>query len=112
MTEEHGEKHASVRERVRFKYGATADLLRGDTAVLRGTHGAVIYGCRKILFYAPHAICFCTVTDRICVYGDALICTSFTAGSVTVEGRIVGLRYCHADCKNCQEWREEGGNGS
>ncbi len=108
MAEECGENTPSMRERVRMKYGSSAAVLHGDTAVLRGKNGVVLYGCRRILSYDRQRICFAGKEYRICVWGNALVCTSFTAGTVTVEGRIGGVRYCNEQCEHCPE-REDGG---
>lgn len=85
---------------------ALADTLGTDTAVLRGEHGAVVYGCRRILYYSPARICLSLGKRQIAVTGKDLICTSFCAGSVTVAGSVEGIAYCRARCEKCP--REEG----
>ncbi len=69
-----------------------------DSVVLRGDGCAVIYGCRKILCYEAERICLSIAGRGVCVFGRELICTAFSAGSVTVEGRIEGVRYCESGC--------------
>ena len=81
-----------------------ADTLGSDTAVLRGAHGAAVYGCRRILFYAPERICLSRGKEKLCVRGRELICTSFCAGSVTVSGEVEGIFYCRGSCEGaCPE---------
>ncbi len=81
------------------------DLLLPDSVILRGRESAVISGCRRILQYGERKICLLVGRRRLCVMGESLICTSFCAGSVTVEGEISGIRYCDAACgeENCGE---------
>ena len=75
----------------------------GDAAVLRGEERAIVYGCCRILKYEETRVCLGRRAGRICVWGKNLLCTAFSAGTVTVEGTIEGLRYCHADCEACGE---------
>ena len=79
------------------------EIFCADTAVLRGTHGACVYGCRRILHYAPERICLSLGKRRITVRGEGLLCTSFSAGCVTVAGEIEGIRYCRDACDGCRE---------
>ncbi len=81
------------------------DMFRADSIVLRGERAATVYGCRKILRYAKTRVCLSLGKRRVCVEGNGLICTSFSAGTVTVEGSISGVRYCAASCVSCP--REE-----
>ncbi|MBQ8311185.1 MAG: YabP/YqfC family sporulation protein [Clostridia bacterium] len=80
-------------------------MVRNDIAVLNGERQATVYGCRRILRYEPTRICLERVHGRICVWGEGLICTAFSAGCVTVEGEIGGVRYCRGACGTCREGR-------
>lgn len=83
-------------------------MLCSDTAVLRGEHRVTVYGCRRILHYAPDRICLCIGKRGICISGRELICTSFNAGTVTVAGEILGLQYCDEQCHgHCKEERKD-----
>ncbi len=84
-----------------------AELFYTDTAVLRGERGATVYGCRRILHYAPERICLCIGKRQVCVHGRDLICTAFNAGCVTVEGDVDGILYCRDVCDGICS-REEG----
>lgn len=83
------------------------DILRADSIVLRGERSATVYGCRKILRYAKERICLSLGKRRVCVRGEELICTAFSAGTVTVEGRITGVAYCTVSCSACTIKEEE-----
>ncbi len=85
----------------------TGDMFRADSIVLRGERTATVYGCRQILRYAKECVCLSLGKRRACVEGEGLICTSFSAGTVTVEGRIAGVHYCKASCAGACPQREE-----
>lgn len=75
-----------------------APMLCADSVVLRDDTGAVVYGCRRILCYEEDRICLGVARRCVCVRGKGLICTSFSAGAVTIEGIIGSVRFCPADC--------------
>lgn len=84
-----------------------SDLFAKDTLVLRGEESAVVYGCKRILLYERARICLSLGKKQITLTGKDLICTAFTAGSVTVEGRIQGISYCTKQCDgSCGESKE------
>lgn len=70
---------------------------------MRGEGSAVVYGCCRILSYGESRVCLARRNDRVCVWGEKLLCTSFSAGTVTVEGCITGVRYCRESCLECTE---------
>lgn len=70
-----------------------------DTAVLRGERCATVYGCHRILYYAPERICLAVGKRRVSVIGRELLCTSFSAGCVTVAGEVEGILYCDGTCE-------------
>ena len=87
-------KHRSGLGRIR----PGSDLFSEDTLVLRGEDAAVVYGCKRILLYERARICLSLGSRQITLMGDDLICTAFTAGTVTVEGKIHGAAYCTEQC--------------
>jgi len=90
------------REKGRSRWSAER-MVGNDVAVLQGETGATVYGCRRILRYEPTCICLARTHGRICVLGEGLICTAFSAGCVTVEGdRIDCLRCCRDACDTCE----------
>lgn len=80
------------------------EFLGADTAVLRRGGGAAVYGCHRILSYSPTRICLAVGKRRVTVFGDSLLCTSFSARCVTVEGEVEGIHYCNAACKSECPW--------
>lgn len=83
----------SIRKRLSGRYTMDAVLGDRELVVLRGQCGVTVYGCRKILSYSPCEICLRVGKRRLSVLGEELCCTCFSAGSVTVEGRIRGVFY-------------------
>ena len=68
-------------------------LERRDLIVLTGDSRATLYGCRRILLYSPIEIRLCIGRREVSLEGEGLLCTCFSAGSVTVEGHITAVRY-------------------
>ena len=88
---------------VRTLLAGSADLFCSDTAVLRGTRGVSVYGCQRILHYAPERICLSIGKHRLSVRGEGLLCTAFNAGCVSIEGEVQGILYCKDACRGCAE---------
>ena len=84
-----------------------AGMIYKDTAVLHGERGVTVYGCRRILRYSTERICLCIGKRHFFVRGADLICTSFNAGCVSVEGRLDEIGYCRRVCGG--ECEEDGG---
>ena len=68
-------------------------FIEREAVVLRGSNGATVHGCRKILQYSPIEIQLLLSEAVISLEGERLYCTSFGAGSVTVEGSIQKATY-------------------
>jgi len=77
----------------RARYDMRGLLERRDLIVLRGQSHATLYGCRRILLYSPSEIRLCIGKREVSLVGERLLCTCFSAGSVTVEGHIVSVQY-------------------
>ncbi|MBQ9773233.1 MAG: YabP/YqfC family sporulation protein [Clostridia bacterium] len=77
------------------------DMLCADSVVLRGDRGVTAYGCRRILHYAADRICLSLGKRKLSVTGEGLICLSFSAGTVAMEGRVCGVHYCADVCEKC-----------
>ena len=87
------------------------DLFCADSILLRGEGSAVLYGCRRILFYERERICFSMKSRSASVFGKDLCCTVFSPSGVTVEGKIKGVCYCSSGCNGacslvCREEEE------
>lgn len=73
-----------------------ADLFEGGLRLdLRGRHTLTVHGCCRILDFTPAEIRLC-LRDAVLVVGGArLVCTSYLAGAVSIEGQID--RICFED---------------
>lgn len=81
------------------RYDMRSVLDRRDMIVLMGDSRATLYGCRRILLYSPTEIRLCVGKREVSLVGESLLCTCFSAGSVTVEGHIRALHYHKAEKK-------------
>ena len=68
-----------------------------DTVVLNGQRSVTVYACQRILFYSPCEIRLQVARRALSVVGERLYCSSFTGGTVTVEGKIAAIRFVAAD---------------
>lgn len=61
---------------------------------LYGDHTLIAYGCRRILLYTQEEIRLSREKKAVLrVFGEGLCCTCFSAGAVTVQGHILGVRF-------------------
>ena len=66
----------------------TGDGLRLD---MRGRHTLTVHGCRKIVEYRPDRVRLQMKSCYLLVRGCRLICVSYLAGAVELEGQIDGV---------------------
>lgn len=64
---------------------------------LRGRHALTVHGCRKILSYAPEEIRLALKGCQLSVRGARLICSSYLAGAVGIDGRVDALTFCDSN---------------
>ena len=94
----------SLRERLRRRYGAHALFGERERITLEGGRRAVVYGCMAIVVYSPCEIRLRLSHEELSVVGERLYCSSFSAGTVTVEGNVGGVLY-----RSYQKMREKEG---
>ncbi|MBE6693254.1 MAG: hypothetical protein E7589_00615 [Ruminococcaceae bacterium] len=71
-----------------------ADVLSGGLrAELRGRHSLTVHGCKKIEEYTSNCIRLSVKKSMLCVRGCDLVCISYLAGAVGIEGRIDSLSF-------------------
>ena len=95
-----------LRERWRRRYGAHPILGERERVTLEGQRRAVVYGCLGIIVYSPSEIRLRLSGDELSVIGERLYCSSFSAGTVTVEGQVGGILY-----RACRIQAEQEGRG-
>ena len=86
-------KSHSMKKSLALRYGANRYMQNRELTVLRGQRSVTVYGCKKILLYSPCEIRLCVEKKELSVLGEHLFCTCFSAGSVTVQGKIFGVMY-------------------
>ena len=68
------------------------DLLEGGfRAELRGRSSLTVHGVRRIAVYTPERIVLTVKGGGVTVAGQRLICTSYLAGAVGIDGHIDSL---------------------
>ena len=100
------EQKPAPARRLMARYGENASFSCKDMIVLRGQKSVTLHGCRRILLYAPREIRVCVGRGAVAVEGCSLVCTCFSAGSVTVEGRIDGIRFLREQGKKGEADKE------
>lgn len=84
----------SLTEWLAVKLDVPADALGGGIRLdMRGRNTLTVHGCRRILDFSPCEIRLALGNCDLTVCGRRLICTSYLAGAVGIEGFIVGIRF-------------------
>ena len=87
-------------EYLSLKAELPSDALAGETRIeLRGRSLLFIQGCRRILEYSPELVRVAVKGDTVSVRGVRLVCTSYHAGTVGVEGRISSVTFTEEEDK-------------
>ncbi len=88
------EKRERMRERICRALDLYPDTLAGESCVeIRGRGFLSVSGCLEILCYTPERICLSLKRGSLSVEGERLVCTSYMAGAVGIEGRIACVRF-------------------
>lgn len=79
----------------RIKRALEIDEILGQTDVLemRGTSDLTVRECRNIIHYADEEIKLALKEYILIIKGRGLYCTSYSGGTVCVDGRIEGLKF-------------------
>ncbi len=84
----------TLSEWLAVKLDIPADALGGGIRLdLRGRHTLTVHGCTAILDFSPEIIRLCLGESTLEVCGQRLICTSYLAGAVGIEGFICSIRF-------------------
>ena len=82
------------RERLCQRLDLPPDVLPGEGLVeIRGRYALCVSGCGKILTYTPDVICVAMGRGCLRIEGKRLICTSYHAGAVGVDGLICRVSF-------------------
>ena len=61
---------------------------------MRGRNTLTVHGCTKILDFSAEVIHLRLESGTLSVCGERLICTSYLAGAVGIEGLICSITFC------------------
>lgn len=85
----------SLAEWLAVRMDVPADALGSGLRLdMWGRNSLTVHGCTRILDFSPEAICLCLEEGTLTVGGQRLICTSYLAGAVGIEGRICSITFC------------------
>ena len=80
---------AGLRERLCRGLDIPPDLLPGNALIeLRGQNAVTVRGCGRILLYTPEEIRLGLKKGYLSICGKRLVCTSYYAGAVGIDGYI------------------------
>lgn len=83
---------ADLRERVCGALDIVPDTLpRAATVEIRGQNYVSIREGGRILLYTPEKITVALPKGAVSVYGKRLVCTSYTVGTVRVDGYVTSV---------------------
>ncbi len=89
-----GDNTPSLTEWLAVKLDIPADTLDGGIRLdMRGRNTLTVHGCTKILDFSPCEIRLSLKDCNLTVCGQRLICTSYLAGAVGVEGYICSIQF-------------------
>ena len=75
-----------------------ADLSSGGLRLdLRGRNSLTVYGCRRIVDFSPTEIRLAMGSCDLLVEGERLLCTSYLAGAVGIEGCICRMAFSEGE---------------
>ena len=91
------QKNDSLRARERGAWQHLRMSVCETVVVIRGEASATVHGCQRILTYSPESIRLQVRKRIVGVLGVGLCCTSFSGGTVTIEGEIRSVCYESAE---------------
>ena len=104
---------STLHERLMTYYQSVDATMQGKMIVLRGRCGVTVYACRRILLYTPQQIRLSLQGgEAVAVCGERLYCSSFSQGTVDIEGKIEGVCFLCGEeepicCRICSTAEEE-----
>ncbi|MBE6653469.1 MAG: hypothetical protein E7610_08670 [Ruminococcaceae bacterium] len=89
----------TMTEWLAVRLDAPADVLDGGIRLdMRGRNTLTVHGCTRIMDFSPCEISLCLGGScTLTVEGQRLICSSYLAGAVGIEGLICSIRFCDGE---------------
>lgn len=91
MRDRQGKEKSGKRGRGQRLYDGLSSV--GRLIEIKGRHSVTVFGCDRILSYGTEEIILSVGDGAVTVSGEALVCVSYCAGCVSVEGRINGVQF-------------------
>ena len=87
-----------ITERVRRALDIPPGVISRESMIeIRGRGLITVHGCERIAQYLPQEILISTASGGVLIRGDALVCVSFSSGSVGIEGRVDGVDFLEGE---------------
>ena len=94
----------SLTEWLAVRMDVPADALGcGLRLDMRGRNTLTVHGCTKILDFSAETIRLRLESGTVAVCGKRLICTSYLAGAVGIEGLICSITFCDGESLPTEE---------
>lgn len=88
----------SIRDRVQRALDIPPDVISRECMVeIRGRGLITVHGCDRISRYFPNEIRIVTASGGLVIFGDSLVCISFSSGSVGIEGKVDSVSFLEGE---------------
>ena len=88
----------TLSERMAVGLDIPADILDGGIRLeMRGRHTLLVHGCQRIEGFSPERVTLRLKKCILTVCGCRLICTSYLAGAVGIEGCITCISFADGE---------------
>lgn len=92
--EKNKSERTGIGEKIRKSLDLSPDILpHGSRVEIRGGKAVNIYGCGRILGYTPQNIRVELVDKVLSVCGEGIVCVSYSAGEIGLEGDIYTVSF-------------------
>lgn len=86
--------HESLTEKITKRLDISPDILPGGTMVaIRGRTSVSVSGSTSILLYSPEEIRLSLPKSTLSIRGCRLICTSYNAEEMSIDGEIKSVSF-------------------
>ena len=101
MSERSNGERQGIYRRLAARYGDAAGRCDREIIVIHGRQGVTVHGVRRIALYSPCEIRLCVGRRTVSIRGERLFCASFSAGTVTVSGQVMGVMLLGEEAREC-----------
>ena len=84
----------SLSEKITKRLDIAPDILPGGSLVaIRGRNSVNVCGSTGITLYTPDKIRLSLKSGALCIYGLRLVCTSYNAEELRIDGKIISVSF-------------------